>query len=440
MDTSKQNMLHAHTMQPTLFPFAVFLMLTISAFAQNGIFIDSNTYATSTITRNRPTGNRLIHYVKTSDTTGKFLYGYNYVFVLPPYATYNEIPISGYDVRDFTVVNDTVYMCGNEANGRGFYGWMKLGPSPTSVQLRIYNLYDDSSYVTNPRRIHVFYNLNNPQIVLVGDYVCPGCSSGIPSIIHVGFVYKRVAYGNGEHFDDVAVLDNYVVTVSRKDYNNPNNASQFMHVLPKNAFSLTNSLFSNQYAIDPHLAGERVLLQHVGGDNLVSVCQDGTKYYINCFTVDNSGILHLNRRYSVDTVVNHINDVSYNQADSSLMVIHSIPSHSTASRFSCASFPNISWIESYCPNVSGYCSGCQPLIMSMARTNSSKFMVSGILNNHFMVWNTNGNCNDGSRIDISQYFSRLPYIVRNMPTKIIGLNSLTSTRTIHTTYVYEICY
>lgn len=437
MKTSKQNMLHAHTMQLTLFPFAVFLMLTISAFAQNGIVIDSSINAIRTITRSRNTGYNLMYYVKTSDTTGKFLFNFQ-PSQLPPFLPqYTEIPISGYDVTDFIVTHDTVYMCGNEAHGRGFYGWMKLGPSPSSVQLKIYNLYDDTSYIVNPRRIYVFHILNRPMVALIGDYFGPSTLTNTPAVIRIGVndINYNVAFRLGEHFDDVVVLDNYIVTVARKGYNNPTGASQYMRVVQKSGFNLNNTLFKRCYEISPHSANSRILLQHLGGDNLVSVYQDGAEFYVNSLSVNSSGILQFNQYYIVDTVVDNIYDVAYNATDSSLMIIHSKQYNSTASRFRCNP-TGISWIESYRPHISGY----RATIMSMARTITTRFMVSGILDNFFMVWNTNGNCNDPQYISVTSDSLVMPYRVTETTRRKIGFNSLTLTRPKQTTYANQICY
>ena len=440
MDTSKQNMLHAHAMQLTLFPFAVFLMLTISAFAQNGIFIDSNVTCINTITRYKYNGTNAVHYVKTSDSTGHFLY--NFSGGKAPIGNFYKIPITGYNITDFTVIRDTIYMCGVKVNGRGFCGWMKLGPSPVSVTLHLYHLWNDTSFVTDPRRIQVFNSMGGTQMVLVGNYFNPSDPNGNPAIVHIKKNVTSqfyVAYLPGEHFDDVTVLDDYVVTVARKGYNDPVNASQIMRVLPKMVFNLNSNIFKKCYTMKAHSADSRVLLQHLDNNNLVAVYQDDEGYYINSHWVDNSGYLHINQYLNVNTALKSIYDVSYNSTDTSLMVLHGKDFFNIASRFGCSLYPSISWIESYYPNEFGYCSGCPILLKSLSRMGTSKFMVSGIIGNDFMIWNTNGNCNISQYLSTTTTSSNTGYYEKRVVVDTIGMNTPQTTRPIQSTTVIAIC-
>ena len=415
-------------------------MQCFPSFAQNGIFIDNNVTCINTITRYQSNGNQPIHYVKTSDSTGHFLY--NFSRSKAPVGYFSKIPITGYNVTDFTVILDTIYMCGVKTHGRGFCGWMKLAPSPSNVTLHLYHLWDDSSFVMDPHRIQVFNNAAGTQMVLVGNCVNPSNPNGNPAIVHVqknATSQFCAAYLPGEHFDDIVVLDDCVVTVARKGYNNPVNASQYMRVEPKSIFDLTNTIFERCYTMKTHSADSRVLLQHLDGNNLVSVYQDDEGYYINSHWVDASWYLHINQYLNVNTALKSIYDVSYNPSDTSLMVLHGKDFFNVASRFLCHSFPSISWIESYYPNVSNYCNGCPTSLKSLSRTGTNKFMVSGIISNDFMIWNTNVNCNITQSLSTTTTSSITGYYENRVIIDYIGMNTPQTTRPIQSVTVIAIC-
>ena len=417
-------------------PILMSLMLCFTSFAQNGIFVDSTANVINTIIRHKPMGYTPVTYVKTSDSTGMFLS--NWGLINSHTGKYNKIPISGYNVTDFTVVRDTIYMCGIKTGGRGFYAWMKLGPSPFSVQMKVYHLSDDTSFVTNPRRIQVFNNFLGTQVMLVGDYVKPNLLP-TPAIVHIKNNNCYVAYRGGEYYDDIVVLKNYIVAVARKGRIAPNNSPQIMRVLPRTIINFSNTYFQRSFSCEPESANSRILLQHIDSNNFVAVYQDGQGYYINSHSVGSGGILNILRYSTVSTPVDNILDVSYNDTDSSLMVIRGRGSSSNASRFSCSSFPYISWIESYAPNVFGYCLGCMRLINSACRTSSTKFMVSGILDNHFMVWNTNSNCNIPLNADTISATSYMPYLTLPVTKDTLVISSQTLSRPIQSDTLYAVC-
>lgn len=419
-------------------PILMFFMISFTSFAQNGIFVDNTANVINTITRCNSTGGSHVHYVKTSDSTGMFLYRFENPQNKPPVGTYSKIPISGYSITDFTIVRDTIYMCGIKTSGRGFYAWMRLGPSPISVQMKVYHLCDDTSFVTNPRRIQVFNTFQGTNVLLVGDLINPSNQFNTPAIVHIRGNNCYAAYLSGENFDDIAVLDDYIVTSARKGYNNPTNASQIIRVTPKSILPLHNSQFKYYYSTKTPRTNSWVLLQHIGQNKFVSVYHNSDGLYINSFFMSGN-IPQISQYCFVDTAVSNIFDVSYNDADSSLMVIHSKLWHSTATRFDCSLSPNISWIESYNPDVSSYCSGCLSLIKSASRSFSSKFMISGILDNHFMVWNTNSSCNLSQNIGTTIIQTGLNNHENQVTIDTIGITNWTLSRTIQTHTVSCVC-
>lgn len=422
-------------MQPSLLSFVALILLSLPAFAQNGIFVDNNVNCINTITRNTRIGDTIIHYVKTSDSTGYFLYGFSRGKA--PVGNFNKIPIAGYDITDFTITNDTIFMCGVKTNGRGFYGYIKFGSAVGSVQLDVTLLCDDTSLVTNPRRIRVFNNNHGPQVVLIADCFNQDHPSGIPAVVQMGLNSNQltVAYSSDEYFDDVELLDDNVVTVARKGLNNPTNAALYLRVSPRSSSSIFNNIFNRCFTSKTGTSDSRILLQHLVNNDIVAVYQNNTGYYVNRYWVDNSGYLQIAQHITVSVQVDKINDVAYNPADKSLMVLHGINLNHTASRFSCYPYPTISSDSLYNPAVPGIA-----LLMSLSRIGTSKFLVSGIVSNGFMVWNTTNN-----GCDIKQYFPAtsispsIGYFQNQITRDYIGASTMNETLPIQNLTIPIIC-
>ncbi|MBQ3580640.1 MAG: hypothetical protein II975_06610 [Bacteroidales bacterium] len=431
MRNVKNNLFGLIFLLSTLFP-------SLSSFAQNGIYIDTNA-CIGTITRYKPTGNVPIHYAKIDDRHGKFLFNFQTIQGFPTLYNFKEVHINGYNITDFTVVRDTVYMCGTDTNGRGIYGWMRFF-SPTSCQLHVYTLQDDSSFVTNLRRIRVFRTWRYLDVILVGDYINGNSQVNISSIIHVRNNSQcKVAYKGGEPIDDVEVLDNYVVTVARKGDTNLASAPHFMRVILRSGFSLNNTTFHNLYNWSRKGADGRILLQHVGGDSLVSVYHSTSiiipEININTYSINGSGIMQLHKYYTVPGSRDRVDDVAFNGNDTSLMILQ----RRVVSRFKWSSFPNLSWTESLYPDMSNYGPGGTVRLMSLSKTSSSEYMASGVVNNQFVVWRTNRDCDithDYSAVPTSSsmsYYTVAPVVVS------LGINATTKTIPINTIYVEEVC-
>jgi hypothetical protein len=355
-------------------------------FGQDYVYIDTSDFCIGTITRyyeHIPP----MHYMKTSDRSGKFLFRWQYT---PQ--SYLSFPFSGYNVKDFTISGDTLFVCGEDPSGVGFYAWVDMNVSSSLWQFNIYNLFSANAYVTDVRRIRVFYLNNRPNILLIGNYVDQSINT--PAVVHIKNDSDCwVAYRKGEHFDDIAVLDNYVVTVARKGYDNPENSPHFMRVLHKNNFSLSDNLFWNSYSWGQLSAKDRILLQNVMNDKLVSVYHVDSALYINTYSVNTNGILQCHRYHSMPTaVIDPIRDVTYNVFDTTLMVIHSTDSIGIASRFRYTSVDSLSWIWSRFPDMQNYCTGCETLLLATSQLYANTYMVSGISQNKMVVWKTANEC------------------------------------------------
>lgn len=422
-----------------LFFFSLFFSFGFSVIAQNGIFVDNNVNCINTITRNTAIGDTIIHYVKTSDSTGHFLY--NFSQGKPPLGHFKKIPITGYDITDFTIVNDTIYMCGIKTNKRGFYGWIKFGSATGTVQMNGLHLCDDTSFVTNPRRIRVFHNNHGNLVFLVADCSNRDYPSGIPVIAQIrNGSDLSVAYTSDEYFDDFEVLDDYVVSVARKGLNNPTKASLYMRTAEKPTFLINDFLFKYCHTAKVNPADSRVLLQQLKSNVFVAVYQNNSGYYIDRHYVDNFVHIQIDQHITVSASVDKIDDVSYNRADKSLMVLYNRNQNYMASRINFSSYPLVSADLLYYPAVSGYCSGCPALLMSLSRIGVSKFLVSGVLNNDFLLWNTNNSgCNISQSFTISPTSSSMGYF-QNEPTfDSIGFESIEVTLPVQDITVPMIC-
>lgn len=375
---------------------AVMLLSALDTIAQPGIYVCADS-CTGTITRFNPSDNSQVHYMKTGDRSGKFLFSWQYDNPLPiGNGKYRTINISGYDVKDFTITGDTIYFCGDEPNGRGFYGYVRMVPTNYAT-VNMYSLYTDAdTSLTDIRRIRVFYSDNGVKhVLLIATYVCPESTLNRSSIVDVrDDSVCTVRLTTDEHFDDVAVLDSNVVTVSRKGGLNPYKAPLYLRVLDKDSFDIDNTLFTTYYYGGGRSANGRILLQWVGGNNFVSVYHQDTAFFINTYTVDISHSLHMQRRYSVRE--NHeapIADVAYNDNDSSFTIIHRQADIGTATEFDCRNFPTLLWQGSLRPDLDSYCPGCQTMPLSVTKTAGTTYRASGTIANKMFVWLTNSACN-----------------------------------------------
>lgn len=359
-----------------LFPLGL-LLLAMPAFGQTYVGNASN--CIGTITRSNDNGTKRMHYVKDGPTSGCFLSG----LTSSGNQTYfGSHTISGYDIKDFTVFNDTLYICGQDADGDGFYGWAR----PTGVTWTFY-MYKLRNSAINISKIRVFRSGQDLHVLLVGTY-CINMFLSYRSVFHVkNNSICTVAYHVDEYFEDIAVLGNYVVTIARKGARDLLHEPHYLRVLHKNLFTLGDTLFDNYYAW--HHGTESVgsvRLQATGADRFVSVfCRDSA-YYINAYTVDSNGLLTHHKKYTIPTgTPPTIGDVAYNSTDSMLVILHNIDTVGTAAFYNCTSFPNMTLSNSQYPDIS-FNQG--PKLLSVTRRPTSNFVISGICQNRFVYWDT----------------------------------------------------
>ncbi|MCR4811190.1 MAG: hypothetical protein K5867_01150, partial [Bacteroidales bacterium] len=217
-------------------------------------------------------------------------------------------------------------------------------------------------------------------------------SSGYPtkkSIFHVkNNSTCTLAWGEVEAFDDVEILDNYVVTVERKADRFPNNYGQYMRVLNKTSFSLYDNLFDFYYDWDQRTTTAPVQLQAVGDNRFVSVYPYDTAYYFNAYSVS-SGNISLHKYYTVPTGIQPtIGDVAYNSYDKTLAILLNIDTMGTAMFYNCTSYPTITLTTSKYPKIGSANPPYETRLLSLTNYSSSGFRQQDSFLEHarFQLW------------------------------------------------------
>ena len=361
------------------------LLLAVPAFGQTYVGNASN--CIGTITRSNDAGGKRMHYIKTGSTSGYFALG----FSLGNNPTCGSHNITGYTINDFTVLNDTIYFCGDDANGVGFYGWARA--YGLSWTYHIYKIYNSTTFTSsNISRIKVFRSGQDLNVLLIGTYR-GSIFASYRSIFHIkNNDTCTVAYGDVEYFEDIAVLDDYVVAIARKKTRDYPHEPHYLRVLNKNSFTLNDTLFDYYHYWNPGIESVgNVRLQAMGLNNLVSVYCKDTAYYINTYSVNSNGVLSQHNYYTIATnTLPTIGDVAYSSTNKTLAVLHNIDTMGTAMFYDCTSFPNITLSSSIYPFVDFISPTdlVQTKLLSVTKSPSSYFVITGIYGNKPVFWKT----------------------------------------------------
>ena len=414
--------------------------LTIIATPIMGQTYTKNAHVEETITRSNDDGSKRMHYVKTGTTNGVFLSSFvaNGIF-------FTSHQISGYKINDFTIFNDTVYFCGEDNNGMGIYGWTStINDQNFNWTFHVYKIYDNAStFTTDIRRIKVFRSGQDLNVLLIGMYKAGG-SSQYGSVMHIkNNSTCTIAYLNSDFFDDVAILDNYVVTIERKGNGRaPYNDAHQMRVLNKNQFSLYDALFDYYHAIGQIQSLGRLWLQAANNNNrFFSVYRDNVGFYFNTFSVNGTGSLICNNYFSIATSsMPTIGDVAYNDYDKTLAILYNIDTVGTAAFFNCASFHSIYLSSANYPSI--YILGTtdpQTKLFSVTKQpSSSDFVITGICHNKLVFWNTI-NCNPSRQLSLTSIDGSLDRYLWAPNRTTIDITHLTFMSPNSEYYIYEDC-
>lgn len=378
----------------------------------------------STISRN-PAGNYTVHYMKTGPYSGKILFGFT--ILNNTTSSFTALPITNYNVNDITVVGNKVFFCGEDNSGIGFYGtWKKGAGFNAPYYFKIFKLYNTSSeYVTDVQRIKVFCEGTDTNVLLIGKYLNSVGNLSRNSIIHIrNNSTCTLAYSSVEHFDDVEIVDDYVVTVARKGEGEHPYESQYLRVLNKTSFSLYEALFNYYYGWDRTETTNRVLLEKTGSNDLVSVFQRENNYYFNTYTVSNTGILQLYNctRVTPPSPLVNISDVSYNPYSGMLAIVNNSDTVGYTSLFSCSSFPTVSYTNSF--KMSHLSTPNSDTLLSVARLSSAGFYVTGINGNKMVLWKMPYGCELSVQCSTSVTESQISRAWGPTEKKTIGIHQL----------------
>ena len=356
----------------------------------------------STFSVSRNSGNGNVVYTQKNDSIGNFVFAdildNNTVFE-------KRRTIKKFHITDFTYSGDTIYVTGDYNGGKGFYGWAKTtGSNPTRWKFHMHLIqnyiaahrpghYDTivTAYFKNLKRIKVFHDAGVRHILLVGDCynfgtTHPGCLLDV----HSETDSINYAYSLAENIDDVEVLDDYVVTVSRKGFNDTLVEGLYHRVLNKSGFSLSDNLFDNYaYSHDLNVIGP-TRLKKIDNNNYVLLYKSDLAgiYSIVPFSVNN-GILQVANRYDISAgTAPAVKDMAYSASSHKLAVLHNNDSTGIVAEFNCANFPTIALSRAYSP-LNNNTNTLSPMeLQSVDYRPNSGFCISGNQGGYLTIWRT----------------------------------------------------
>ena len=356
---------------------------------------------TSTFSVSRNSSQKNIIYSQKNDTTGQFVF----LDEILNGDFEQQRTLKKFQVKDFCYIGDTIYVTGNYTDGTGFYGWAKTtGPQPWLFNMHLLENYTQihlpngitntirRAHFENMKRIKVFYDGAARHILLIGDYTTaalinntkhPGCLIDVWSENDsINYAYSAV-----ENIDDVEILDNYVVTVSRKGYVDTNLEEHYLRVLNKTGFSLYDNLFDTYYSKNLLASVGPIRLQKITGNNYVAAYKsDYTGEYSILPLSISSGAIQTSSRYVVSAGMSPIvTDVAYSPTPNKLMVIHNNGSSPVAAEYNCLNFPILTLSQAYGPS-DGNNNAVTMFLQSVAMRPQSDFCISGERNGKLTIW------------------------------------------------------
>lgn len=340
----------------------------------------------NTITRRWSGGQ--IAYVQETDTSGRFIY----VGSMSGFPRTEKL--TGYIVTDFAFIGDTIYVTGNKPNGVGFYGWAKMTTPltlPWVFNMRTFGATVPIYRFSDMRRIKVFRTGEDLHALMIGRY------SNLFNNNDKYYCFIDVknnstctyAHCLGEQFDDVEILSNYVATVSRKGEIGVSPASHYMRLLNKNAFSLNDPKFDTMYEWSNMDARERIFLQGVGGNNLVSVYVGRNyEYCINPYRIV-GGQLQIDRYYKTSVyVLPYVYGVAYESGCNSLKILKIYDTAERITQIGCAGYPALTFTSSTLPLNGQGVPWTGVKWQSVSDYNTGTFCLTGRYNNTTVIWET----------------------------------------------------
>ena len=315
----------------SIFAALVFLIGGVFTFndanGQNVSEIDlfSNHYVQQTITQ-QWSGKHVI-YGQENALSGFFI-------VEDPLSTINyyKLKIDGYVVRDFVVLNDNVFFTGDDHHGDGFYAYFSLNAATSGVVNITYrHLLDNDYQFTGMRCLKAFTQGNETYVVLIGTRVRNGAVQQCLFNVKNSDNTSNYLFDGIEHFDDVEILDDYIVSAARKGGDDELDPV-VLRFFERDSLPYWGLLGDTMYHDkDNFYAMGRVRLQKYNGDNCgllfknkFSECSifsfEVYPYVLGITNVINTSHLYNNNNNSnirIDTLL----DIGFNQSNSRLFAL-----------------------------------------------------------------------------------------------------------------------
>ena len=243
---------------------------------------------------------------------------------------YTKMKIDGFVVRDFVVYNDSVFFTGDDHHDNGFYAYFSLNAllsGTINVTYRYLNSQEEDFF--GMCCIKAFTEQGSTNVMLIGDRKRNGHIKRCLFNVSNDSIISSYIHSDIEHFDDVEIFDDYVVSVARKwdnDRPSPTMVRFFLRnstpTLMYHSFRDTIHFCNNQYAIG------RVRIQkyydtvwgilYKNNSSYLAISTLKTlPYPVTATNVINSIWVQYDRSHSIDTLL----DVGFNPYDSRLMAL-----------------------------------------------------------------------------------------------------------------------
>lgn len=330
-------------------------------------------------------GNRQVVYDQKSSTEGYFI-------VVEPLTTnaYPKITLNSIIVRDFVVFHDSVFFTGDNYYGDGFYAYFSLNAVMSGIVDITYR------YLTNNDGFH-FYGMDcikaftlagETNVMLIGNRVKNEYVERCLLNTQINSSNLTYIYDANEHFDDVEILDDYVVSAARKG-GDIKLDPVFLRFYPRDSpFVMTGGICNDlQYVQNEFYAYGRVRLQKYNGSFCGLFFQNSSfkcsifSFEVNPYIIPLTNIIcnstFNNPPFNIYTLI----DVGFNQIDNKLFVL--FDSISNANRIIALDFTGTINLSN--PNIYIVPHTAQ----SVADFGSSGFYVSSVINGDLSAsWQT----------------------------------------------------
>ena len=251
---------------------------------------------------------------------------------LPGNSSVPCVAIVNRNVKDFIVLGDTVYFTGTLSSGTGYYGWFSLNDvinysplSPGLIKYKRFNI--NSTYrFRDMDCIKAYFYQGIRYILLIGNRITMATGE-VSRCLFEDKTYTGAsctyATGGGDYFDDIVILNDYVVSVARKGDGSMQHTPIYIRRYNKSN-SITDFNLIRLYDWSVIEAVGRIRAQETGNNRFsIAYGWEGNGYVVSCFRIPVSTLI-LDKIYRTQNITAQCNikDVGYRSGDSTLLVMH----------------------------------------------------------------------------------------------------------------------